>query len=411
MNTQRNNILCLGFWSPPLVRPRAIALGKTIPELVRQGAHPVLMTYKKTEPWNINIPIETIPEFAPKGIWKLPALRTIAELLYYKKLLHGAKKIITKHKITAIVSFANPQAANILGALIHKCYGIKFIAHFSDPWFDNPYKTFSRLSATKVKFLEKFIIRAADRVIFTNDAIQAVVMKKYPECWRAKTLVIPQAYNPNDYPKVKTKNDRFVIRYIGVCYKDRSPEFFFASLRHAINNNPDLQNKIAVEFIGATNPYASFSNEAMSTLIAQYKLEGIVRSLPAVPHHESLALMSNADALLVIDANFANTSARPSKLMDYAGSRTPIIGIAPHGGPIEQMLNGLGFKNFSYDEQNELANYIAALATNATQPKINETFLQQFNISVTTKQLIDLCEPSHPERSEGSVDINDNSKI
>ncbi len=392
MIEQQKNLLCLGFWSPPLVRPRAIALGKTIPELVKQGAHPVLMTYEKSTPWDINIPIVTIPEFAPYGLWRLPIFRTIAECWYYWKLLRTADALIKKHDIASVVSFANPQAANILGALIRKCYRIKFIAHFSDPWFDNPYKTFSHLGAIKVKFLEKFIVRNADHVVFTNDAIQAVVMKKYPRTWYTKTLVIPQAYNPDDYPKTKTKNEKYTIRYIGVCYKDRSPEFFFEGIRNALDKNPALRDRIVIEFIGATNPYAGFSDNAMNALINKYMLSGIVRSLPAVSHRESLALMSSADALLVIDANFADTSARPSKLMDYAGSRTPIIGIAPHSGPIEQMLTRLGYKNFSYDEKDELTRYLVTLTAGNTKPAINEEYLQQFNIKTTTKQLISLCQ-------------------
>lgn len=391
MNNKKT-ILCLGFWSPPLVRPRAIALGKTIPEMIKQGVQPVLMTYEKSAPWNIDTPIETIPEFAPMGIWHFPILRTIAEYRYYRMLLGRAKKLVTQHNITAVVSFANPQAANILGAMIRKHCGVRFVAHFSDPWYDNPYKTFSRLGALKVKWLENFIIKNSDYVVLTNDAIQDVVMKKYPLLWHAKTFVIPQAYNSDDYPKTKIKNNKFTIRYIGVCYKDRSPEFFFKTLRATLDKNPILANRLAVEFVGATNPYAGFSNEAMDALINKYRLEGVVKSLPAVSYRDSLALMTNADALLVIDANFADTSARPSKLMDYAGSRTPIVGIAPHGGPIEEMLRGLGYKNFNYDESDTLGQYIADLVAEKEKPKLDEAYLRQFNITETTKKLLNLCE-------------------
>jgi len=56
-------VLCLGFWSPPLIRPRAILLGKIIPEWLNQGIKPVVVTYDNGGQWNVEAPVYRISQF------------------------------------------------------------------------------------------------------------------------------------------------------------------------------------------------------------------------------------------------------------------------------------------------------------------------------------------------------------
>ncbi|MBU4375843.1 hypothetical protein KKH38_05055, partial [Patescibacteria group bacterium] len=56
-------ILCLSFRTPPAVRPQAILIGKMIPEWIKQGVSPVIITYESGGKWDINAPVYTIPQF------------------------------------------------------------------------------------------------------------------------------------------------------------------------------------------------------------------------------------------------------------------------------------------------------------------------------------------------------------
>ena len=58
---------------------------------------------------------------------------------------------------------------------------------------------------------------------------------------------------------------------------------------------------------------------------------GLITFKSTVSYLDSLSLMTSADGLLVIDAPAATSVFLPSKLIDYIGSGTPILGITPSG--------------------------------------------------------------------------------
>ena len=249
MTKEKIKLLCLSFWTPPLVRPQSILIGKMIPEWINQGIDPFVMTYDVCGDWNIDITILKIPQFEASKFFKITPLISVLNLFkkqrYYRKLYKIAKGLIKKYDIKIIFSFANPQESNILGAMLAKKLGVKFISHFSDPWYDNSYKTFSKFGGKKVLALEKFIIKNSDRVIFINKTAQELVMKKYPADWFKKSLTIPHCYDLKDYPDTindKPLSDKFVLSYIGAFYKERNPEPLFKALKIIIDTDKNFSN-------------------------------------------------------------------------------------------------------------------------------------------------------------------------
>ena len=240
MKNSKNKILCLSFWTPPIVRPQSILIGKMIPEWQKQGLEPVIMTYNICGNWQIGRPIYKIPQFKIKK-WqtKIPGLIILLEYLYYQKLFETAKKIIKKHEINLVFSFANPQDSNILGAMIKARLGIPFVSHFSDPWLDNPYKSFSKMKTWLVRKMEKYIVSQSDEIIFTNQKALELVMRKYPAEDFKKAFVIPHCYREADYPPAEKESPKFTLSYIGAFYKERNPAMLFVALRDIIKKNPE----------------------------------------------------------------------------------------------------------------------------------------------------------------------------
>jgi hypothetical protein len=188
------NILCISFWAPPIVRPQSILLGKMLPEWIRQGVNPILVTYDICGKWDLDIPTYYVSTITLKSWQKMPIIRQIIALVYYTQLVITGWQAIKKHNVDAIFSFANPQDSNIMGALLKWITGVPFIAHFSDPWYDNPYKDFVGIGAWKIKLLESLIIHAADRIVFTNDVARNLVMKKYNPKLQERAITIPHCY-------------------------------------------------------------------------------------------------------------------------------------------------------------------------------------------------------------------------
>lgn len=386
----KNSILCISFWTPPIVRPQSILIGKMIPEWMRQGVDPVILTYDICGKWDIPLPIFTVPDNKTKNrLMKLPVLRWVDEYFYYRKLFKISKNIIKQYDIQSVFSFSNPQSSNVLGAIIKKKLGIPFIAYFSDPWYDNSYKPLGKISSFKTYLMERFVIKWADKIIFTNEAARSLVMKKYPASWQEKSTVIPHCFDPNEYAGFSKKTDgKFVISHIGAFYKERNPEPLFKALAEVKKTRPDIFQKIELQLVGAENPYAGYSKETLRSLINGYNLEKSINILPAVEYKKSLEHMVNSDCLIVIDANFKNSPFLPSKLIDYAGSKTQIISITPPESPTEEVVRGLGFESFSYDKIRELTEHIIKIITSPTTSNPNPEYLKQFEVKETTKKLL-----------------------
>src|SRR3989344_8570261 len=111
--------LCLSLWSPPVVRPQAILLGKMLPECIRQGVKPVLVTYEDCRGWGLDIPIyyieqkERIPLLS-----RIPFIEDVLEERYLQEVSEYIAKIVKKHKCNVIYSFAKPHISNLIGACV-----------------------------------------------------------------------------------------------------------------------------------------------------------------------------------------------------------------------------------------------------------------------------------------------------
>src|SRR5262249_24783952 len=99
--------------------------------------------------------------------------------------------------------------------------------------------------------------------------------------------------------------------------------------------NPELLHGIHFEFVGSTSDF-NLSDFGFDRLPP-----GLVTFCPTVSYLQSLALMSSADGLLVIDAPATTSVFLPSKLIDYLGPARPVFGITPPG-TAANLINELG---------------------------------------------------------------------
>lgn len=382
--------LCLSFWTPPLVRPQAILIGKMIPEWMRQGVKPVIITYETgAADWEISAEVYKIPQFKMNRVLsRIAPLRRLKWNGYYKKVAEVSEEIMKKHGCNIVFSFANPQDSNIVGAIMKKKTNIPFIAHFSDPWFDNVYKSFSGRAAKRAFNQEKFVIDQCDKVIFITKETKRLVMKKYPAEYMRKAEIIPHCYDLKDYPEIqKNTGGKFVISYIGAFYKQRNPEVLFRALQ--IVKDKGINNFI-IQLVGSANPYAGYSEEKVNNLVEKYGLKEHIEIIPVVPYKESLKLMKESDCLVVIDADVPDSPFLTSKVVDYAGNGSTIVGITPDNSPTAQFLANLGYRSFNYNQALELSEYLEKLIKEEVKIKINENYLAQFDVKATTQKLINI---------------------
>lgn len=252
------------------------------------------------------------------GPWKKAVLKTIERFMSAQE-----------YRPDVLATFAFPLVDNIIGLELKRRFKLPWLAHFSDPWVDSPFRTDDLLTKALNARLEHSVIERADRLVFTSNETAALVMKKYRRALQSKVRIVPHAYEPHLFPSVSNNNNgRLTIRYLGDLYLSRTPRPLFQALEILSVAEPELLKKFRFEIVGDVHEL-DLEQMGLSQLP-----EGLVVFRPRVSYCESLSMMTSASGLMVIDAPVpknAKSVFLPSKLIEYVGADRPIIGLTPPG--------------------------------------------------------------------------------
>ena len=254
----------------------------------------------------------------------------------------------------AIVTFAQPFTDHLIGLELKNRYGLPWLAHFSDPWVDNPFNKYDEQTKALNLSLERKVVESADILAFTSEETIDLVMAKYPGEWRLKGQVLPQSFDPSLFQNNGSIKDRKItIRYIGNFYGNRTARPLIAALRLMIDNDRTTLENVCFELIGISDP-AVIRDSGGDSLPA-----GLLNVYPSVEYRESLRLMSEADGLVVIDAPAELSVFLPSKLIDYIGAGRPVLGITPPGTAAD-LIRQLGGPVADPSDTREIRNILSS---------------------------------------------------
>lgn len=226
----------------------------------------------------------------------------------------------------ALVTFGSPMSDHLIGLALKRRLGVPWLAHFSDPWVDNPFLGYDALTRALNRSLEARVVREADRLVFTSGETVELVMRRHPAEFRAKARVLPHAFEPEMFAgEAAAEDDDVRVRYLGDFYARRTPEPLFRALRLMLDEDPASLAGVRFELVGSKGE-GLFREWGFDELP-----RGLVAALAPVPYRESLRLMKAADGLLVIDAPAEHSVFLPSKLIDYVGAARPVFAVTPPG--------------------------------------------------------------------------------
>ena len=332
------DVVFLTYAYPPLRYPRSIQIYR----LVKYSRHRIRVVCAEPEPERDDSiderlsgrPAEQIVVQRPRGRFEWPRLtrRFAVPDAYRGWARAAADRILRDRLITAddtLVTFGNPMSDHVAGLEIRRALGVRWVAHFSDPWADNPYRRLPPIARRIDRRLERDVIAGADRVVFTTAETVDLVMAKYPPAWRAKTLVLPHAFDPELFdggPVERTAGRPGILgRHIGSLYVHRKPDPLTQALWRLGREQPGLLAGVRIELVG----HVASAIETAAPAPATH--DAVVRFAPRVDYRSSIRLMRESDFLLVIDAPFDRSVFLPSKLIEYVGAARPILAITPPG--------------------------------------------------------------------------------
>lgn len=352
-------ILIASRWFKPVMNPRSFRTTELVNELLRKGHNidlfiPEGSEYSSRDKLKVHTIAIAKHKNANSEIFssqKVTAKRKFLQLLkdilvyflgdspfqimYAWSLYHKINDSLKTDKYDAIISISYPFYVNVAAACAIKrnqenC-GIT-IADCGDPFFYNP----AIKRPIYFKWLEKFTLQKFDFISLPiKEAIPAYKSYNVEE----KIRIIPQGFEITDIDeKEYIKNRVPTFCFAGMFYENiRNPQFFLDFL---------LSLKDDFKFIVYILP-----NEFSMNLLAKYSLELKEKLEVRTPLERSSLIKEMAKMDFLINFDNSNSSQKPSKLIDYAITKRPIISFNEHTFNKENFIK---FFNGDYTNQEKI---------------------------------------------------------
>lgn len=315
--------------------------------------------------------------------WAMGAAQTIEEL--------GLR---ANHDV--LVSFGQPMSAHLAALKVKRRTGMPWIAHFSDPWKRNSFRTNHPLSRLLDPSSEKKVLDAADHLIFTSEESRVLVLEGYPRGYLAKSSVLPHSFDPGLYgTATPSHHGKRRLVHVGNFYGHRTPDAFLEAIACLSTSRPKVLEDVELHFYGHISP--DVRERALRHPIgsATLQIHG------SVPYLESLTRMKEADGLILIDADADRSVFLPSKLVDYLGAGRPIFGVTPLGTSAN-LLRSLGYRQVSPRDPETIARELELFLAEDAPRTRDSGILAQFDarkIAHEFGQIIERvsqsCRPRH----------------
>lgn len=261
-----------------------------------------------------------------------------ARIGWYPYAVKEGKKFLKKNKFDAIVTIGPPHSTQLIGMKLSKLFSIPHIPVFIDPWVDIVYyKNFKRNTLTLAidNYLERSVIKNADRVIFVTETMKHDFEEKYPLLKR-KANVLFWGFDEDEFTNFKSLSteDEIVILHSGNIFDFQNPVNFWGTLKELINRG----QKIRLKFTGTVSP-------GIINSIEENGLTGYTDYLGFLPYNKLLEVMEQATYLMVCPTEPRHL---PGKLFEYLRTGKAIIAFGNDNKEVEDILlatnSGMLFK-------------------------------------------------------------------
>lgn len=299
-----------------------------------------------------------------------------------------AKKILKDEHFDALYVTVPPFSSFYYLRKLKRNIDIPILVDYRDLWYGSYFAFYpTPFHKTFHKRMEYLSLKTADKIIVTNRKIKEKLIKTYKFLTFNDVVIIPHGYDPQDFENVQPEpksNDKMIVTYSGIFMEYNTPKYFLKAFKNLAIERPDIASKIQLNFVG----YLGKENIA---LVTKLNLEEFVNELGYMNHKEAVKKIISSDLLWLMVGRKRNIDAiLPGKLLEYMGSRKPIIGCVPDGvakmtleeygasfitGPddVDEIKNTL-IKVYELYKKNEL-------------PKPDENILQKYQRDILTEQL------------------------
>ncbi len=250
---------------------------------------------------------------------------------------------LQRRQADVLVTVSKYDSSHVAGLLIKRLHPeLRWVTVFSDPWLELErfgYIHYTRMTRPVNARLEAAVLAACDAACFTCEETRTLFTRRYPDL-APRSHIVSQCYDPELFmgsaARTPIEPRKLVVRYLGDLYSRRSPITLLRAINQVEKRVPAAASSWRFEIVG------KFACD--DALDCQRELEQTrsVVFVKPVGYRDSLALMAEADVLLVIDAPADASPFLPSKLVEYLGANRPIVALTPAQGAAANLVRRAG---------------------------------------------------------------------
>jgi glycosyltransferase involved in cell wall biosynthesis len=214
----------------------------------------------------------------------------------------------------------------VVGFLVSRRYGFPLLVDFRDDFSGVMSSGWRKVLRPVYRFLEKRIIRAADRVSVTTESLRADLLERYelaPEKVEVVYNIVPPAAPVAIDGERDGDSSPLRIIYAGAMSRAQKPEILLWAYAHLLARDSSLPQALEVELYGPESRY--FSAKIRRLLTRGCSFGGFVPQAEMARH---LAI-TDIGFFSLSDATYSY--ATPTKLFDYIEAGVPIVASLPDG--------------------------------------------------------------------------------
>lgn len=236
---------------------------------------------------------------------------------------------IREHNIAIIYTTSPPQSAHFGGLLLKLMTGVKWVADFRDDWTGGESQPSPSFIHTFInRLMEKFVLKAADRVIGMCDHLtKNLGGKNGYSSHKEKFITIMNGYDRADFIGLEdlAPYDRFTITHCGSISRVSDPEPFLKAIQSLFQRQPRLKDQISIQFFG-TDLYGR-----LDELVKKLELNKNISPIQYLPHRQALREIMRSHLLLLTIFKKSDEEIITGKVFEYLASGKPILLISSAG--------------------------------------------------------------------------------
>ncbi len=283
-------------------------------------------------------------------------------IFYYPVFKKKLSKINIKD-FDFVMTRSQFHSTHLLGLFLKKNYGIKWLAHFSDPWHKNPVQRSVPIFDALSHHWQNMVLKNTDLNTFPLTNLLNFFDNQISTNIKKKSIIVPHSLV--DF-KNKKPSKQFVIRYFGKIYAGRKIKNTLIALTNLIKN----YDKIKVEFYVDQDFFENYKH-----FIRNFKE---IKFLKYLEFNEYFKILNQSSILILIDIDevYGNLFFQ-SKLVDYLQTRRPILHIGRSNTYNKKIItesNGISCLN----DPIQIYNSVEHIIGNIEKFKCNTSLINSF---------------------------------